>query len=80
MTNPLTKRIRLPEIKEVRALTVRPGLVGNQPAHSQLQASQGPPSQYAYPVECFGVGLGGCVQRDRDKGNLHGLFTNPHLT
>ena len=50
--------------------SIRPRLVDNQPAYSQLQASETPPSKYAYPIGCFRVGLGGGVQWDRDKGNL----------
>ena len=49
---------------------IRPGMVGNQPGHSQLQTSEASPSRPANPVGCFRVRLGGCVQQDRDKGNL----------
>ena len=48
----------------------RPGMVGKQPTHSQHQACETPPPQHSDPVGCFRVGLGGCVQQDRDKGNL----------
>lgn len=49
---------------------VRPGMVGKQPTHSQHQACETPSPQHSDPVRCFRVGLGGCVQQDRDKGNL----------
>ena len=49
---------------------IRLGMVGNQPGHSQLQTSEASPSRPANPVGCFRVRLGGCVQQDRDKGNL----------
>ena len=50
--------------------SIGPRLVDNQPAYSQLQAGEAPPSKYAYPIGCFRVGLGAGVQWDRDKGNL----------
>ena len=49
---------------------VRPGIVGSQPGHHQLQTSEASPSRPANPVGCFRVGLGGCVQQHQDKGNL----------
>ena len=48
----------------------RPGMVGKQPTHGQHQACETPPPQHSDPVGCFRVGLGGCVQQDRDQGNL----------
>ena len=49
---------------------VRPRMVGKQSTNSQHQACETPPSQYSYPVRCFRVRLGDCMQQDRDKGNL----------
>ena len=45
-------------------------MVGKQPTHSQHQACETPSPQHSDPVRCFRVRLAGCVQQDRDKGNL----------
>lgn len=45
-------------------------MVGKQPTHSQHQPCETPSPQHSDPFLCFRVGLAGCVQQDRDKGNL----------